>query len=216
MYPLVAPAAQFIPPTSSFFYLLYEISVHNPNLCFTYVLNQLKLFTETPAIANCIIPQKSLLILTKLNCNLFYLIRSPQVVVIKQLTSTSFSVAQLTYYGQQLLQSLCRTDFAFLHGYLQCFRYTKGDSRTFEKLSLTRLQDQTKLFNSSGCEPRDALQLADIKLIQTGWAAAIPRSVETSAPTSLQPRVRIPCTTSMFFNLCCSNYICHLNWNVKK
>ena len=27
MYPLVAPAAQYIPPTSSFFYLLYEISV---------------------------------------------------------------------------------------------------------------------------------------------------------------------------------------------
>ena len=26
-YPLVAPAAQYIPPTSSFFYLLYEISV---------------------------------------------------------------------------------------------------------------------------------------------------------------------------------------------
>ena len=27
MYPLVAPAAQYIPPTSSFFYLFYEISV---------------------------------------------------------------------------------------------------------------------------------------------------------------------------------------------
>ena len=30
MYPLVAPAAQYIPPTSSFFYLLYEISVLSP------------------------------------------------------------------------------------------------------------------------------------------------------------------------------------------
>ena len=31
MYPLVAPAAQYIPPISSFIYLLYEISVSIPN-----------------------------------------------------------------------------------------------------------------------------------------------------------------------------------------
>ena len=39
MYHLVAPAAQFIPPTESFFYLLYEISVgrrlHHFHLCRT-------------------------------------------------------------------------------------------------------------------------------------------------------------------------------------
>ena len=29
MYPLVAPAAQYIPPTSSFFYLIYGIYVGN-------------------------------------------------------------------------------------------------------------------------------------------------------------------------------------------
>ena len=37
-------------------------------------------------------------------------------------------------------------------------------------------------------------------------------SVDSSAPSILLPRVRVPSTPSMLFSI----YICHLNWNVKR